>query len=135
MYPQMSADILIVDDYADNRELLRLMLEGVGHRVREAEDGSIGLEMAMAETPDLILVDLSMPKLDGWGLLRELRADERTRRVPCVAVTAFAETEKTRALIQGFDAYLPKPYRRTELIETVERLLAECRGGAAGSNQ
>src|SRR5215213_4294380 len=107
----MPANILIVDDYADNRELLRLMLEGLGHRVCEAEDGHAGLEMARAEIPDLILVDLSMPKLDGWGLLRELREDERTRHVPCVAVTASADGERESALTRGFDAYLPKPFR------------------------
>ena len=118
------ATILIVDDYADNRELLRLMLEAAGHRVREAEDGRVGLEMAQLEPPDLILVDLSMPKLDGWGLLKELRMDGRTRRVPCVAVTAFAEGERERALGQGFDAYLTKPYRRSTLMETVEELIA-----------
>jgi CheY-like chemotaxis protein len=117
----MPANILIVDDYADNRELMRLMLEGVGHRISEAADGRVALEMAQAEIPDLILVDLSMPELDGWGVLRELRGDERTRHIPCVVVTAFADGQH-RA--QGFDAYLPKPYRRVELLETVERLLA-----------
>ena len=121
----MPANILIVDDYADNRELLRLMLEGAGHSVCEAEDGRAGLEMALAVPPDLILVDLSMPKLDGWGVLRELRADERTRGVPCVAVTAFAGGERDQVREQGFDDFLPKPFRRTELIEMVERLLAE----------
>jgi CheY-like chemotaxis protein len=121
----MPANILIVDDYADNRELLRLMLEGAGHHVCEAEDGRAGLEMALSLIPDLILVDLSMPKLDGWGVLRELRADERTRRIPCVAVTAFANGERDHVRAKGFDGYLPKPFRRTELIEMVERLLAE----------
>ena len=121
----MPANILIVDDYADNRELLRLMLEGAGHRVREAEDGHAGVEMANAETPDLILVDLAMPKLDGWGVLRQLRAQESTRLTPCVAVTASAEFEMAQLPSQGFDAYLPKPFRRSELIETVERLLAQ----------
>jgi two-component system cell cycle response regulator DivK len=121
----MPADILIVDDYADNRELMRLMLESVGHRVREAENGRTGLEKAQAEMPNLILADLSMPQLDGWGLLSELRANERTRRIPCIAITAFFDRERAHNLAQGFDAYLTKPFRRTELIETVERLLAE----------
>jgi CheY-like chemotaxis protein len=121
----MPANILIVDDYADNRELLRLMLETAGYRVNEAENGRTGLEMAQTEMPDLILADLSMPQLDGWGLLRELRADERTRRIPCVAVTAFVDRERARNFAQSFDAFLPKPFRRAELIETVERLLAE----------
>ena len=129
----MPARILIVDDYADNRELLRLMLESVGHHVSEAEDGRTGLEMAQAEMPDLILVDLSMPYLDGWEVLTELRAHEGTRHIPCVAVTAFAEGMRVRALERGFDAYLPKPFRRVELIETVERMLTGHRDEAATS--
>jgi CheY-like chemotaxis protein len=132
---QMPTNILIVDDYADNRELLRLMLEGVGYQVSEAEDGHTGVAMAYAETPDLILVDLSMPKLDGWGVLRELRARERTRHLPCVAVTASADLERTRALTQGFDAYLTKPFFRIELLETVERLLARSEKAAASGNE
>lgn len=123
----MPANILIVDDYADNRELLRLMLEGAGHHVCEAGDGRAGVEMALSLMPDLILVDLSMPKLDGWGVIRELRADERTRRIPCVAVTAFINEERHQVRAKGFDDYLPKPFRRTELIEIVERLLAKRR--------
>lgn len=130
----MPTDILIVDDYEDNRELLRLLLEGAGHSVREAADGQSGLQLAQAETPDLILVDLSMPGLDGWGVLRELRADERTRHIPCAAVTAHADGERDHALDRGFDAYLPKPYRRTELLETVERLLAQSRDRKGGAN-
>jgi two-component system, cell cycle response regulator DivK len=123
----MPADILIVDDYEDNRELLRLMLEGAGHGVREAGSGQAGLRMALEEAPALILVDLSMPGLDGWGVLRALRADERRRHIPCAAVTAFDDGERDSALAQGFDAYLPKPYHKTELLETVERLLARGR--------
>jgi CheY-like chemotaxis protein len=119
----MPASILIADDYEDNRELLRLMLEMSGHRVREARDGRECIEMAQAEPPDLFLLDLSMPVLDGWGTLRELRADEQMRGIPCIAVTAFAEIERERALEGGFDAYLTKPFRGKELIATVERLL------------
>ena len=129
----MPAKILIVDDYADNRELLRLMLEGAGHQVSEAADGRAGLAMAQAEMPDLILVDLSMPHLDGWEVLSRLRAQEGTRQIPCVAVTAFADGMRERALEKGFDAYLPKPFRRAELIETVERMLARRQDGAAAS--
>jgi CheY-like chemotaxis protein len=121
----MPASILIADDYEDNRELLRVMLEMSGHRVREARDGRECVELARNEPPDLLLIDLSMPVLDGWGVLRELRADERMRTTPCIAVTAFAESDRDRALRGGFDAYLTKPFRGKELIATVERLLAE----------
>lgn len=124
----MAASILIADDYEDNRELLRLMLEAVGYRVREARNGRECVSMAQAEPPDILLVDLSMPVLDGWGTLRELRADERTTHLPCVAVTAFADPARTRALEAGFDAYLSKPFKGKELLETVERLLLNPEG-------
>jgi two-component system cell cycle response regulator DivK len=120
----MPACILIADDYDDNRELLRLMLESEGYRIREARNGLEALDAARAETPALMLIDLSMPALDGWATLREMRADERTRHVPCVAVTAFAGNhDRQRALEAGFDNYLSKPYRAKDLIEMVHGLL------------
>lgn len=119
-----AASILIADDYDDNRELLRLMLETEGYRIREARDGLEALDAARAEVPSLALIDLSMPVLDGWSTLRELRADERTRRIPCVAVTAFASNQdRQRALEAGFDAYLSKPYTAKDLIEMVRHVL------------
>ncbi len=117
----MPVTILIADDHEDNRELLRLMLEGAGHRVREARDGRECVTSAQAEPPDVALLDLSMPVLDGWHALRELRADARTRDVFCVAVTAFAgEQDRQRALAAGFDHYLAKPFRGNELLAVVE---------------
>ena len=116
----MPATILIADDYDDNRELLRLMLEAEGYPVREARNGREALEAAREEAPALALIDLSMPSLDGWALLKELRSDERTRAIPCVAVTAFAaDQDRRRALDAGFDAYISKPFRSKELIEMV----------------
>ncbi|HEV3468304.1 MAG TPA: response regulator [Pyrinomonadaceae bacterium] len=116
----MSASILIADDYDDNRELLRLILETEGFRIREARNGVEALDAARAEAPSVALIDLSMPSLDGFGLLRELRADARTRAVPCVAVTAFAANQdRQRALDAGFDAYISKPFRHKELVELV----------------
>jgi two-component system, cell cycle response regulator DivK len=126
--------ILIADDYDDNRELLRLMLETEGYSIREARDGREALEAARAEHPALALIDLSMPALDGWDLLHELRADERTRAIPCVAVTAFASTQdRQRALEAGFDAYISKPFRAKELIELVNSFVRKD-GNAQGSN-
>ena len=114
----MPASILIADDYDDNRELLRLMLETEGYHIREARNGHEALNAALAEAPAAALIDLSMPLLDGWGLLRALRADERTRSIPCVAVTAFAANQdRQRALEAGFDAYISKPFRAKELLE------------------
>lgn len=119
----MPISILVIDDYADNRELLRIMLEANGYEVREAADGREGVRMAREEIPDLILVDLSMPELDGWGVLRELRSEEQTRGIPCVSVSASADGGRLQSSGQGFDAYLTKPFQHKHLIETVERLL------------
>jgi CheY-like chemotaxis protein len=121
----MAATILIADDYEDNRELLRLLLVAADYQVREAANGSECLAMAKEQPPDLIMMDLSMPILDGWGVFRALKTDERTAAIPCVAVTAYADSDRHRALQIGFSAYLSKPFRGGELLETVERLLAD----------
>jgi CheY-like chemotaxis protein len=98
----LPARILIADDYDDNRELMRLMLESAGHLVRETRDGRECVQAAQAELPDIALIDLSMPVLDGWGTLSELRADERTRSLCCIAVTAFAaDQDRQRVLAAG----------------------------------
>lgn len=119
-----ATSILIADDFDDTRELMRLLLETEGYAIREARDGREALAAARAEAPALALIDLSMPSLDGWGLLRELRADERTRSITCVAVTAFAANQdRQRALDAGFDAYISKPFRAKELIELVRKFV------------
>lgn len=121
----MPAIILIADDYDDTRELLRLVLQAAGYTTREARNGRECVTAARQNTPDLILLDLSMPELDGWGVLKELRADERMRGLPCIAVTAFAsDADRTHALEAGFNAYLAKPFRSKDLLATVKLLLA-----------
>jgi len=119
------AHILIAEDYDDNRELLRVTLEAAGYSVRETRNGRECVAAARAEVFDLALIDLSMPVLDGWAALRELRADERTRTLTCVAITAHAAVPDGRAaLAAGFDAYLSKPFHIAELLQLVARLLA-----------
>ena len=119
----MANSILIADDYDDNRELLRLMLATDGYVIREARNGRECISMVQDEPPDLVLVDLAMPELDGWGVLRELRADERTNSIPCVAVSASASAARESAIEKGFDDYLAKPFRKQELLSMVARLL------------
>lgn len=119
----MAATILIADDYEDNLELLRLMLEAGSYRVREARDGRQCVTMALAEPPDLVMIDLSMPLLDGWGVIEELQNDERTAGIPCVAVTAYGDSDRERALQTGFDAYISKPFRSAELLQVVASLI------------
>ncbi|MEP6911601.1 MAG: response regulator [bacterium] len=121
----MPATILIADDHDDNRELLQILLVNAGYDVREAKDGSECLAIARAERPDLIVIDLSMPVLDGWGVFRELSADERTRTIPCMAVTAHAEMDHGQALQAGLSAYVTKPYSSEALLETVASVLAK----------
>lgn len=132
----MAPTILIADDYDDNRELLRLMLAADGYRIREARNGREAVEEALISPPDLALIDLSMPKLDGWGALAELRADPRTRAVPCVAVTAFAsEQDRRRALEAGFDSYISKPFRAKDLLELVARFVGARREAAGAETE
>ena len=119
----MSSRILIADDYEDNRELLRLILVTAEYEVFEARDGQECLKLAQDHLPDLVMIDLSMPKLDGWEVFHALKADQRTSHIPCVAITAYAEIDRKRALQTGFDAYLAKPFRTVELLEAVSRLL------------
>ena len=120
----MSATILIAEDYDDNRELLRIVLTGAGYDVREARNGHECLALAKQDPPDIIMVDLSMPILDGWAVFRELKANPLTEKIPCVAVTAHDEADRQRALQTGFNAYVSKPFRTEDLLATVAKLVS-----------
>ena len=86
--------ILIAEDYDDNRELLRIVLNTAGYKVHEARNGDECVTSARQHPPDLIMVDLSMPELDGWGVFRELKSDPITAAIPCVAVTAHDDSDR-----------------------------------------
>ncbi len=124
----MPTTILIADDHDDNRELLQLLLSAAGYNVREARDGKECLAIAQNEAPDLIVMDLSMPLLDGWGVLQELKTDERTLTIPCMAVTAHADLERNQALETGFKAYVSKPYTAEMLLKTIATVLVDWKG-------
>ena len=116
--------ILIADDRASSRELLRLVLERAGYEVLEAEDGRQAVERAREAIPDLILLDLQMPQLDGYGVLTELRREERFATIPMLALTASAmRGDREKILQAGFTDYLSKPAGPEILRETVARLL------------
>jgi len=125
----MTATILIADDHDDNRELLHLLLSGAGYNVLEARDGRECLAIARDESPDLIIIDLSMPVLDGWGVFQELKADARIRTIPCMALTAHAELDRNRALETGFTAYVSKPYGGDAILQKVATVLANRKAG------
>lgn len=116
--------ILIVEDVEMNRDLLVQLLEDE-YELVEATDGLQGLEMASREKPDLILLDISLPELDGWELARRLRADPALRHIPIIAVTAYAMAgDQEKALHSGFDDYLAKPIDEDQLWTKVARHLA-----------
>jgi CheY-like chemotaxis protein len=116
--------ILVADDKDSSRELIRALLERSGYRVHEAADGEQALEQARNGNPDLILLDLQMPRLDGFAVLRELRHDDRFRDKPVVALTAYAmHGDREKALAAGFTSYVTKPVNLMELREHIARLL------------
>ena len=119
----MPPTILIAEDYDDNRELLRLLLANANYEVREARNGHECVESACANPPDLIMVDLSMPGLDGWEVFEALKANSLTAHIPCVAVTAHTDRDRTRALQSGFSDFVGKPFKIEELLMTVARLV------------
>ena len=119
----MPPTILIAEDYDDNRELLRVLLANANYHVREARNGQECLELASENPPDLIMVDLSMPELNGWEVFNALQANSQTAHIPCVAVTAHTDRDRARALQSGFSAFVTKPYKIEELLLTVRRLV------------
>ncbi len=114
--------ILIVEDNEDNLVVYRTILEHVGYEVIEARDGEEGISRANEEHPDLILMDISIPKIDGWEATRRLKSEEATREIPIIALTAHAlEEDREKALRVGCDGYLAKPVEPRRVVEEVQR--------------
>jgi CheY-like chemotaxis protein len=123
--------ILLVEDNELNRDMLSRRLTRKGYGVILAEDGAKGITVAMTERPDLILMDMSLPVLDGWESTRQLKATPETWAIPVIALTAHAmASDKKRALEAGCDDYDTKPIELPRLLEKVERLLLGTRAGA-----
>lgn len=124
MNPLQDPLILLVEDHEDNRNIYRTILEYHGFRVELAPDGREGLRLAREAAPDLILMDISIPLLDGWQVTRILKEDPATAGIPIVALTAHAlEEDRVRAKAVGCDGYLTKPVEPTRVIEEVRRFL------------
>jgi CheY-like chemotaxis protein len=116
--------VLIAEDNAVNRELLRELLEVRGYTVVEACDGEEALRMIEQTQPDLLLLDIGMPLLDGFAVVRKVRENPRLASLPVVAVTAYAmQGDRERILNSNFDGYLSKPVNSRSLAEELDRLL------------
>lgn len=119
------ARILLVEDNEMNRDMLSRRLERKGFDVIMAVDGGQGLSLAQAERPDLILMDMSLPVVDGWEATRQLKAAPDTRAIPIIALTAHAMSEdREKALAAGCDDYDTKPIDLPHLLEKIEALLS-----------
>jgi len=124
MDPQDAKRILVVEDHDAGRELVARYLSAVGFEVQTAVHGKAALEQVDACPPDLILMDLNMPVMDGYEAIRRLRADTRFARLPIIALTAHAFEDDHKATMEaGADAYLRKPFREAELFQAIAGLL------------
>jgi two-component system, cell cycle response regulator DivK len=117
--------ILVVEDDADNRRIVAKVLSVAGYEMLEAAGGEEGVAMALRERPDLVLLDLAMPGVDGWEAARRLKSDPRTADIPVIALTAFAlRGDEERARAAGCDGYLAKPCRPQTIRDVVRDTLA-----------
>jgi two-component system, cell cycle response regulator DivK len=122
----MTKRILVVEDQEDLRGVLRTLLNGSGYEMIEAADGQAGVEKAKAERPDLILMDIQMPVLNGYDATQQIKADPKLKATPIIAVSSFAmkgDEEKARA--SGCDAYVTKPYSPMQLLRVIRSYLGE----------
>ena len=118
------AKLLLVEDNEMNRDMLSRRLERRGFKVLIAIDGAKGIDMAASEKPDLILMDMSLPVIDGWEAARRLKADPATRHIPIIAITSHAmEGDRRQALDAGCDDYDTKPVELDRLLGKIDALL------------
>ena len=118
--------ILIVEDNEKNRILIRDILQHFGYETIEAENGEEGIRMAKEHRPDLILMDMQMPVMDGFKAIKALRADPGTEKIKIIAITSFSmKGDREKAIEAGADDYLSKPIDTRNLIKVVRRILGE----------
>lgn len=117
--------ILLVEDNEMNRDMLSRRLERKGHQIIIAVDGEQGVAMAQSESPDLILMDMSLPILDGWAATRQLKATPATESIPIIALTAHAMSgDREKCMAAGCDDYDTKPVEFNRLLEKIQALLS-----------
>ena len=121
----MTVTVLTVDDSRTMRDMLRLALAEAGYRVVQAEDGVHGLEVLAAETPRVIVTDINMPRLDGFGFIEQVRADPAWRGLPILVLTTESDAaKKERARRAGATGWIVKPFDPVKLIEAIRRVAA-----------
>jgi two-component system cell cycle response regulator DivK len=122
----MTKRILIIEDQEDLRGVLRDLLTGSGYLTLEAADGQAGVSKARAENPDLILMDIQMPVLDGYDATRQIKANPETANIPIIAVSSFAmKGDEQKARAAGCDHYVTKPYSPIQLLRAIRGFLRE----------
>ena len=123
--------ILFIEDNEDNVYLLKMRFEMLeGFEVLVAEDGEVGCQIALAEIPDVILMDLDLPIVDGWQATRRLKADQRTQKIPIIALTAHAMAgSREKALAAGCDEFDTKPIEFDRLMQKINLLLSKSKSG------
>jgi two-component system cell cycle response regulator DivK len=118
--------VLYVEDNEFNRKIVRQLLAKTTYRLREANDGEAGVAAALDAPPDLILMDIQLPKMSGLDATRQLRGDPRTAKVPIIVVTSFALSgDDQKATAAGATAYLAKPYSPRELLAKIREIVPE----------
>jgi two-component system, cell cycle response regulator DivK len=120
----MTKRILIVEDTEDNRQILRDLLTAAGYELLEAVDGAAGVAMAAKHKPDLVLMDIQLPLVDGYEATRRIKADPTLQHIPIVAVTSYALSgDEDKARAAGCDGYIAKPFSPRQLLAKVRELL------------
>jgi two-component system cell cycle response regulator DivK len=120
----MSKRILVVEDQEDNRQILRDLLGSVGYEMTEAWDGEAGVAAAKAQRPDLILMDIQLPLMDGYEATRRIKADPDLKKIPIIVVTSYALSgDDGKARTAGCDAYVTKPYSPRQLLAKIKEFL------------
>ena len=122
----MTKRILVVEDQQDNRQIIRDMLAGTDYEIIEAENGEEALAAVAKQRPDLILMDIQLPIMDGYTATRRIKADPALRSIPIIAVTSYALSgEDKKAREAGCDDYIPKPYSPRKLLAKVRQYLSD----------
>ena len=122
----MSKKILVVEDTEDNRQILRDLLDMAGYDMIEAHDGAEGLAKAAEHRPDLILMDIQMPVMDGYEATRRIKADPALAKIPIIVVTSYALSgDEGKAKAAGCDAYVTKPYSPRQLLAKIREYLPQ----------